>query len=103
MKYKKVFKVSILTLAVGALTACNLTSNQAQEHGKQRQKGTRPPSISELFIQMDTNKDGKLSKREVKGPLQNDFSKIDSNGDGYLSKTELEKAPKPQRETQRKP
>ena len=45
---------------------------------------------------MDSNKDGKLSKEEVKGPLLNDFSKIDTNNDGYISKEELAKAPKPQ-------
>ena len=41
------------------------------------------------------NKDGKLSKAEVKGPLANDFVKIDANSDGFISKEELSKAPKP--------
>ena len=49
---------------------------------------------------MDADEDGKLSKKEVKGPLKNDFSKIDTNEDGYLSKEELEKAPKPERQGQ---
>ena len=51
-----------------------------------------------LMRRMDTNKDGKLSKDEVKGPLQQDFSKVDTNDDGFLSKEELEKAPKPKRQ-----
>lgn len=46
---------------------------------------------------MDTNKEGKLAKSEVKGPLLEDFAKIDTDEDGFLSLTELEKAPKPQR------
>lgn len=46
---------------------------------------------------MDANNDGKLSKNEVQGPIQRDFSKIDSNGDGFISRTELENAPKPKR------
>ncbi|MBC8754521.1 YHYH protein [Kordia sp. YSTF-M3] len=55
------------------------------------------PSVAEIFEQMDANSDGKLSKKEVKGPLQRDFSKVDTNDDGFISKKELEKAPKPQR------
>ena len=57
-----------------------------------------PPGVEEIFAQMDSNKDGKLSIEEVKGPLKNDFSKIDTNGDGFISKEELEKAPKPDRQ-----
>ena len=53
------------------------------------------PSIDEIFSRMDSNKDGKLSKDEAKGPLENDFSKIDTNKDGFITKEELEKAPKP--------
>ncbi len=55
------------------------------------------PSTAEIFEHMDANKDGKLSKEEVKGPLQRDFSKIDVNNDGFITKKELENAPKPKR------
>lgn len=54
------------------------------------------PAVSQIIFQMDSNKDGKLSKSEAKGLLLNDFSKIDSNGDEYLVEEELENAPKPQ-------
>ena len=47
---------------------------------------------------MDANKDGKLSKKEVKGPLKDDFKKIDANEDGFLSKKEIEKMPKKKEE-----
>ncbi len=71
------------------------TTTRAERPDRQRnQQG--PPSMEKVF-EMDTNKDGKLSKAEVKGPLLNDFSKIDTNADGFISKEELEKAPKPQR------
>jgi Ca2+-binding EF-hand superfamily protein len=43
---------------------------------------------------MDTNKDGKLSKKEVKGPLSDDFSAIDSDNDNFISKVELQEVAK---------
>jgi hypothetical protein len=61
-----------------------------------QQAGGRPNAI-EILKQMDANKDGKLSTKEVKGPLKQDFDKIDANKDGYLSKMEIEKASKKNR------
>lgn len=71
---------------------CNYIS-QAQDQPKKGPK--KPPTFEELLKKMDTNKDGKLAKSEVKGPLLNRFDKIDLNKDGYLTKEELNKAPKP--------
>lgn len=51
-------------------------------------------SSDELLEMMDDNKDGKLSKAEVKGPLKDQFSLVDINKDGYISKEELEKGAK---------
>ncbi|GAA3598324.1 EF-hand domain-containing protein [Flavivirga amylovorans] len=59
------------------------------------QRPEKPPTIDKLFEDLDENEDGKLSKKEIKGPLENHFSKIDTNEDGFLTKEELEKAPKP--------
>lgn len=56
-----------------------------------------PPNVEELFAKMDSNKDGKLSFKEVDGPLKKDFEKIDKNQDGFLSKEEVEAAPKPKK------
>jgi Ca2+-binding EF-hand superfamily protein len=68
----------------------------AQERdSKERPQG--PPSIKQLFKQLDKNEDGKISLKEVKGPLKKDFKKIDTNEDGFLSKEEIKKAPKPKR------
>lgn len=90
MKNQTITKVAV-SGAIAVLVACSFTNNQSPE-----QKGGPIPTVEETFAKMDSNKDGKLSKEEVKGPLLNDFSKIDTNNDGYISKEELAKAPKPQ-------
>ena len=54
------------------------------------------PNIDQLFEQMDENNDGKLSQKEVKGPLAESFSKVDANDDGYLTKEELKNIPRQQ-------
>ena len=62
----------------------------------QGQEGKKPPTVDEMFKQMDANKDGKLSKEEIKGPLKEDFDKVDLNKDEFITKEELKKAPKPE-------
>ncbi len=62
-----------------------------------RGEGQKSPTFNELLEKMDANEDGKLSEKEVKGPLKNDFSKVDTNEDGFITEEELKKAPKPQR------
>ena len=46
-------------------------------------------SFNQLLEFMDTDKNGKISESEAKGPLKNDFEKIDRNKDGYIDNTEL--------------
>ena len=87
----------IATLSISCKTKAQTTDTNVEKREQKQTRGQRP-SPAEMFSQMDTNKDGKLSKTEVKGPLQKDFAKIDSNGDGFISKEELEKAPKPNRQ-----
>ena len=46
---------------------------------------------------LDTNKDGKISKDEAKGPMVQHFDQIDANSDGFVSKEELEQMKRPGR------
>lgn len=73
---------------------------RAGNEGFPRRNGGRnnreQPSVAQIFQHMDANNDGKLSKEEVRGPLQRDFDSVDTNDDGFISKKELENAPKPQ-------
>ncbi|PQJ78867.1 EF-hand domain-containing protein [Polaribacter porphyrae] len=87
-------KKSILTFSFLLLTSVFINA-QEENNDKERRKG--PPSIKQIFKDLDTNEDGKISLKEVKGPLKKDFKKIDLNEDGFITKEELKKAPKPKR------
>ncbi len=80
-------------VAMIAMTSCQLKAQSNNDNRQQR----KPPSIDQLFKDLDANEDGKLSENEVKGPLKKDFAKVDLNEDGFLTREELEKAPKPKR------
>jgi len=84
-------KAIILGAFVFSMSACYA---QEKPEGKSGKQGG-PPSYAELLEEMDANKDGKLSKAEIKGPLADDFEKVDTNGDGFITEKEFEKAPKP--------
>jgi Ca2+-binding EF-hand superfamily protein len=51
-----------------------------------------PFNPKEIFARMDTNKDGKLGKDEVRGPLTENFARADADGDGTISEEEFGKA-----------
>ncbi|RIJ43223.1 EF-hand domain-containing protein [Pontibacter oryzae] len=76
--------------------ACATQQNQTSTTN-QRPAGERggPPTYAQLLAEMDANKDGKLAKSEIKGPLANDFSKLDANNDGYITESELKNASGP--------
>ena len=87
----KIILLVFFTMLIATVVSCSSTKKAAATG----QPNGGPPSTDALFAQMDSDKDGKLSASEVKGPLASDFSKIDTNGDGFITKAELEKAPKP--------
>ncbi|MDF9799303.1 Ca2+-binding EF-hand superfamily protein [Catalinimonas alkaloidigena] len=94
-------KKTVKTIALGAIAfmvlACASQNNQANNPQRPSGRQGGGPSFAQLLSEMDVNKDGKLAKSEVKGPLVNDFSKIDADSDGFLIESELENAPRPQR------
>ncbi|MUU78228.1 YHYH protein [Winogradskyella endarachnes] len=97
MKYSFFSKLTFFSLIIAALLiSCKQAVKTENDIPNNRSQDGRP-NVSELISEMDANKDGKLSKSEVHGPLSNDFSKIDSDNDGFLTKNELENAPKPER------
>ncbi len=93
--------IAVSTLLVTAQAQPPSSGGQGgPTQGGQGQQGA-PPSVDELFKMMDTNKDQKLEKSEIRGPLLDDFAKIDTNKDGYLTKQEIEKGTKPRPQGQR--
>lgn len=97
MMINRTLKITVLSFGMAILTSSSLFA-QSQNNRERKEK----PSIEELFEMMDKNEDGKLSKKEIKGPLKNHFDKIDLNEDGFLTAEELKKAPKPKRREERK-
>jgi Ca2+-binding EF-hand superfamily protein len=74
-----------------------LTATAISAQGKEQGERQKPPSIQQVFKDLDSNEDGKISLKEVKGRLKKDFKKIDINEDGFITKKELKNAPKPER------
>ena len=91
-----VVAIFIVLIVMGCNTQKTTTASNTDQRPAAQRERTGRPSIDEIFA-MDANKDGKLEKSELQGPLLNDFSRIDSNGDGFITRAELENAPQPQR------
>lgn len=67
------------------------STTQAQQEKERKD----PPTFAQLLEKMDSNEDGKLSEKEIKGPLKKAFDKVDTNEDGFITEEEFKKAPKP--------
>jgi len=62
------------------------TERSSEKSSTSQQKG---PSFTKMLSRMDINKDGKISKTEAKGNLEENFEKRDANGDGFIIETEF--------------
>lgn len=89
----KISKIGILFVAVILLSATNMYG-QNRDNGKPKER----PTFEQLLEKMDENDDGRLSLKEVKGPLADHFDQIDANEDGFITEEEFSKAPKPKGE-----
>ncbi len=48
--------------------------------------------VDYLFAELDKDKDGKISRKEAKGMLRQDFDQVDSDQDGFIDRAELKRA-----------
>ena len=54
-----------------------------------------PPTSAEVekiiakIMLLDTNKDGKISRQEARGPFAENFDRLDTNKDGFLDRAEV--------------
>jgi Ca2+-binding EF-hand superfamily protein len=66
------------------------THGQTQTKDAKKLPAKTPDEFVEMLLkQMDTDKDGKISREEAKGKIAENFDKIDMNKDGYLDRKEL--------------
>jgi Ca2+-binding EF-hand superfamily protein len=77
--------LSVVALASGAAFAQDQAAPTAQD------QATTDDTISSIFTQLDTNKDGAISNEEAQASsvVTRSFAKADANGDGAISKDEF--------------
>ncbi|BAW81158.1 hypothetical conserved protein [Candidatus Nitrosoglobus terrae] len=81
----------VLSLVSITASGANLSSSQntypALKMGINKDKEMRS---DERFKKMDKNRDGRISKQELRSKGGNKFKRLDTNKDGYVSKEEFE-------------
>lgn len=76
---------SVLLPALGLLALAG--PSHAQQPPAQAPQGS---PIKMFIIQLDINKDGKVSLEEFMMPQQEQFKFMDKDGDGYITEAEFE-------------
>jgi len=85
---RSILEAGVLTFAFAVIAAAqNAPQNPATNPGSQK---VAPPI---QFSSLDTNKDGRVSKEEVRAnvELNSTFATLDTNKDSYLSEAEFGK------------
>ncbi|MCC7420130.1 MAG: EF-hand domain-containing protein [Planctomycetaceae bacterium] len=62
---------------------------EGQNPERRRRGGEGGPPFERILSEMDSNKDGKLSKDEARGPLQQNFDRLDADKDGFITRDEI--------------
>ena len=68
----------------------------------QPQPGAQPHSMTDAFMMLDSDKDGKVSKAEFLAPYEKRFARMDSNSDGVVDRAEIGVLEKTMRERMEK-
>ena len=98
-------KSTILTIAFAMIAGVALAADdkKADDAGKGKGKGDPAARAERMMKQLDTDKDGKISKEEFLaspmakkakgkgGDPEKNFDRLDANKDGFLTKDELGK------------
>ena len=88
------------TVTSDAIQQSNQQTKQSKKTERKQQKPSAnsnqktPPSFENMLKKMDDNKDGKISKSEVKGKLKENFDRRDVNKDGYITENEMRRRKK---------
>jgi hypothetical protein len=95
---RKLSSVLVLAAAIAAPTAVLAAGTEPSARPPSASSGSAPsgnPGASMTFNSLDTNRDGHVSRDEVKNSsqLSKNFSQLDKNNDGKLSSDELAGAP----------
>lgn len=90
MHRKPLYAALVAAAFAFPLAAGANTGDKAKDSSASSAKGSADDGGAEsMFATLDKNKDGFLSKDEVKGtPHEVDFASLDKNGDGKLSRDE---------------
>ena len=95
-------KLIVILVILAILSSCKSFDDTIEPTGRRGQhengeEGRRRPKLEKIIAKMDNNKDGKLSKEEIQGPLVEKFNEVDTNKDGFITLEELKDAPKRER------
>jgi|SRR5580704_15662912 Ca2+-binding EF-hand superfamily protein len=76
----------VLAIATGAMAATDVTPKPRDKFALANQ------NVKELLLLLDTDKSGRISKREWMSFMEAEFNKLDKDGNGELDPKELSRS-----------